>query len=95
MVGVKVGSIPPQGATGDQGGCLTKRKREQFIMEITYDNQEFIVTALGAHIKSLRDQCEAVNQEFVTELIEGRISAIMPVLDALNSGEYYLELSAV
>lgn len=61
-------------------------------MEITFDNMAFIVTALEAHIKSLRDECEAANQEFVTELIEGRISAITPILDALSSGEYYLEL---
>lgn len=64
-------------------------------MEITFDNQAFIVTALEAHIKSLKDECEALNQELVTELIEGRIAAIMPVLDALSSGDYYLELQEV
>nr|DAN77563.1 MAG TPA: hypothetical protein [Bacteriophage sp.] len=64
-------------------------------MEITFDNQAFIVTALEAHIKSLRDECEAVNEDCVTELIEGRIAAITPVLDALNSGDYYLEMQEV
>lgn len=64
-------------------------------MEITFDNQAFIVTALEAHIQSLKDECEAVNNEFATELIEGRISAITPVLDALSSGDYYLEMQEV
>lgn len=74
--------------------ACSERKCEH-IVEITFDNQMFIVTALEAHIKSLRDECEAVNSEFVTELIEGRIAAIAPVLDALTSGDYYLELQEV
>lgn len=61
-------------------------------MEITFDNQAFIVTALEAHIKSLKEECEAVNDEFVTALIKERVKAITPVLDALNSGDYYLEM---
>nr|DAR19462.1 MAG TPA: hypothetical protein [Caudoviricetes sp.]DAS02791.1 MAG TPA: hypothetical protein [Caudoviricetes sp.] len=64
-------------------------------MEITFDNQAFIVTALEAHIKSLKEECEAVSDEFVTELIEGRIMDIAPVLDALSSGDYYLEMLEV
>lgn len=64
-------------------------------MEITSDNEAFIVTALEAHIKSLREECATVGEEFVTELIEGRIEAITPVLDALTSGDYYLELQEV
>ena len=70
-------------------------RRCEHIMEITFDNQAFIVTALEAHIKSLKDECEVANNEFVTELIEGRIAAITPVLDALASGDYYLELQEV
>ena len=64
-------------------------------MEITFDNQAFIVTALEAHIKSLKEECEAVNDEFATKLIGERIAAITPVLDALNSGDYYLEMLEV
>lgn len=64
-------------------------------MEITFDNQAFIVTALEVHIKSLKEECEAVNDEFVSGLIGERIAAITPVLDALNSGDYYLELQEV
>lgn len=94
MVGVKVGSIPIQGARATKVVARFERKCEH-IMEITFDNQAFIVTALEAYIKSLKDECEALNQEFVTELIEGRIEAITPVLDALTSGDYYLELQEV
>lgn len=65
------------------------------IMEITSDNEEFIVTALQAHIKSLREECATIGEELVTELIEGRIEAITPIIDALNSGDYYLELQEV
>lgn len=64
-------------------------------MEITFDDQVFIATALEARIQSLKDECEAVNNEFVTELIEGRIAAITSILDALASGDYYLKLSEV
>lgn len=94
MVGIKAGSIPAQGARATKVVARFERKCEH-IMEITFDNQAFIVTALEAHIKSLKDECEALNQEFVTELIEGRIEAITPVLDALTSGDYYLELQEV
>lgn len=73
--------------------AVTRFERKcEHIVEITFDNQAFIVTALEAHIQSLKDECEAANNEFVTELIEGRIAAITPVLDALTSGDYYLEL---
>lgn len=61
-------------------------------MEITYENQMFIVTALEAHIKSLREECAELGEDMVTDLIESRIAAIMPVLNALNSGDYFLEL---
>lgn len=64
-------------------------------MEITFENQAFIVTALEAHIKSLKEECEMVNDEFVSELISERIAAITPILDALTSGDYYLELQEV
>lgn len=61
-------------------------------VEITYENQMFIVTALEAHIKSLREECAELGEGIVTDLIESRIAAIMPVLNALNSGDYFLEL---
>jgi hypothetical protein len=61
-------------------------------MEITYENQAFIVTALEAHIKSLREECAELGEGIVTDVIESRIAAIAPVLDALNSGDYFLEL---
>ena len=64
-------------------------------MEITFDNQAFIVTALEAHIKSLKEECESVNDEFVSKLISERITAITPILDALNSGDCYLEMLEV
>lgn len=64
-------------------------------MEITFDNQAFIVTALEAHIKSLEEECKTLNDEFVSKLIGERIKAITPVLDALNSGDYYLEMLEV
>mgnify|MGYP000909411050 CR=1 FL=1 len=60
--------------------------------EISFENQSFIVTALEAHIKSLREECAELGEDMVTDLIEGRIAAIAPVLDALNSGDYFLEL---
>lgn len=64
-------------------------------MEISFDNQSFIATALEAHIKSLEEQCAAVGDEFVSRLINERIEAITPVLDALNTGDYYLEMREV
>lgn len=70
-------------------------RRCEHIMEITFDNQAFIVTALEAHIKSLEEECEALSDEFVSKLIGERIKAITPVLDALESGDYYLELQEV
>ena len=64
-------------------------------MEITFDNQMFIVTALEAHIKSLKEECGALNNDLVSEAINERIAAITPILDALNSGDYYLEMLEV
>ena len=60
--------------------------------EITDANQAFIVTAIEERIKSLRQECAELGEDMVADLIEGRIAAIMPVLDALNSGDYFLEL---
>ena len=74
--------------------ACSERKCEH-IMEITFDNQVFIVTALEAHIKSLKEECAALNNDLVSEAINERITAITPILDALNSGDYYLEMLEV
>lgn len=62
--------------------------------EITFENQAFIVTAIEERIKALREACAELGEEggIVYSLLEGRIAAIKPVLDALNSGDYFLEL---
>nr|DAV40546.1 MAG TPA: hypothetical protein [Caudoviricetes sp.] len=94
MVGVKVGSIPIQGARAAKAGARFERKCEH-IMEITFDNQALIVMALEAHIRSLNEGREALNDTYISGVIDERIAAIAPVLDALTSGDYYLELQEV
>ena len=94
MVGVKVGSIPIQGARATKAVARFERKCEH-IMEITFDNQALIVMALEAHIRSLNEGREALNDTYISRVIDERIAAITPVLDALTSGDYYLELQEV
>lgn len=57
-------------------------------MEVSFENQVFIVAALEAHIKSLKEECEPL----VTNTINQRIEDITPILAAMSCGEYALEL---
>ena len=61
-------------------------------MELTYDQMNLICIALKAHIASLKKDKESLNKPLVTETIQGRIDAMQPVIDALESGDYALTL---
>ena len=61
-------------------------------MEVSFENQVFIVAALEAHIKSLKEECELLNEPLVTNAINQRIEDITPILAAMSCGEYALEL---
>lgn len=60
--------------------------------EISFNNQAFIITALETHIKSLKEECELLNEPLVTNTINQRIEDITPILEAMSCGEYALEL---
>lgn len=47
---------------------------------------------LEAHIKSLKEECELLNEPLVTNTINQRIEDITPILAAMSCGEYALEL---
>lgn len=61
-------------------------------MEVSFENQAFIVAALEAHIKSLKEECELLNEPLVTNTVNQRIEGITPILAAMSCGEYALEL---
>ena len=61
-------------------------------MEVSFENQAFIVAAIEAHIKSLKEGCELLNEPLVTNTINQRIEDITPILAAMSCGEYALEL---
>lgn len=61
-------------------------------MELTAAQHDFIHTAIEAHISALRRDMETVNEPLVTETIQGRINEMRPVLDALESGDWFFEL---
>lgn len=61
-------------------------------MELTNSQHDFIHTAIEAHISALRRDMDAVNEPLVTEVIQGRIDSMQPVLDALESGDWFFEL---
>lgn len=61
-------------------------------MELTYEQMDFIHTAIEAHISALRRDMETVNEPLVTETIQGRIDDMQPVLEALESGDYTITL---
>nr|DAM45633.1 MAG TPA: hypothetical protein [Caudoviricetes sp.] len=61
-------------------------------MELTNSQLDFIHIALEAHIEALNNELRVVNEPLVTETIQARIDGILPVLEALESGDYTLIL---
>lgn len=61
-------------------------------MELTYDQMDFICTAIVAHMSALRRDMVSVNDPLVTETIQVRIDNMLPVMEALASGNYTLTL---
>ena len=61
-------------------------------MELTNAQHDFIHTAIEAHISSLRKDVATLNEPLVTEDIQARIDNKQPVLEALESGDWFFEL---
>ena len=61
-------------------------------MELTNAQHDFILTAIEAHISSLRKDVATLDEPLVTEVIQARIDNMQPVLDALESGDWFFEL---
>ncbi len=61
-------------------------------MELTNSQHDFIHTAIEAHISSLRKDVATLDEPLVTEVIQARIDNMQPVLEALESGDWFFEL---
>jgi len=61
-------------------------------MELTNSQHDFILTAIEAHISALRKDVATLGEPLVTGVIQGRIDDMRPVLDALESGDWFFEL---
>lgn len=61
-------------------------------MELTNAQHDFVHTAIEAHISSLRKDVATLDEPLVTEVIQARIDNMQPVLDALESGDWFFEL---
>lgn len=61
-------------------------------MELTNSQHDFIHTAIEAHISALKRDMETVNEPLITDVIQGRIDDMQPVLEALESGDYTITL---
>lgn len=61
-------------------------------MELTNSQHDFIHTAIEAHISALKRDMETVNDPLITDVIQGRIDDMQPVLEALESGDYTITL---
>jgi hypothetical protein len=61
-------------------------------MELTNAQHDFILTAIEAHIRALRKDVATIGEPLVTEVIQSRIDDMQPVLDALESGDWFFEL---
>ena len=61
-------------------------------MELTNSQHDFIHTAIEAHISSLRKDVATLDEPLVTEVIQARIDNMQPVLEAVESGNWFFEL---
>lgn len=61
-------------------------------MELTNSQHDFIHTAIEAHIDALRKDVATIGEPLVTEVIQSRIDDMQPVLEALESGDWFFEL---
>lgn len=61
-------------------------------MELTNAQHDFIHTAIEAHISALRKDIATLDEPLVTEVIQARIDNMQPVLEALESGDWFFEL---
>ena len=61
-------------------------------MELTNAQHDFIHSAIEAHISSLRKDVATLDEPLVTEVIQARIDNMQPVLEALESGDWFFEL---
>lgn len=61
-------------------------------MELTWEQMDFIRIAIEAHIDALRKDVATIGEPLVAEVIQSRIDDMRPVLEALESGDWFFEL---